>query len=58
MISRLFKRKPKKAAPAKKTVSKKTKRAAPSAKSPLYKKLLTAEGWKRLMMRRTSKSKK
>jgi hypothetical protein len=55
MISRFFKKKP---AP-KKSASKKSKRSAAKREEPSpYKKLLTAEGWKRLMMRRTSKSKK
>jgi hypothetical protein len=50
MISRFFRKKPKKAGEAKKTAPEK-------AKSSPSKKLLTAEGWKRMMMRKSGKSK-
>ena len=54
MISRFFKKKPKAAEP-KKTAPEKPK----AAEKPLPpQRLLTAEGWKRMMMRKSSKSKK
>lgn len=65
MISRFFKRKPKaekpkKAAPEKpKPAAAREKKPSPPRERPSPpKKLLTAEGWKRLMMRKTSKVKK
>lgn len=56
MISRFFKKKPiqKKAAPQ---TQKKEKRVEKPIKTSSPKKLLTAEGWKRLMMKKTGKSK-
>jgi hypothetical protein len=55
MISRFFKKKPKAPEP-KKTDSEKPERRQ-SFREPLSKKLLTAEGWKRIMMRKTGKIK-
>lgn len=54
MISRFFKKKPK-ASEAKKTASERHIRETPK-ESPTQK-LLTAEGWKRLMMKKTGKKK-
>ena len=58
MISRFFKKKPKAPEPKKATPEK--SRAESSQEKPLSspKKLLTAEGWKRMMMRKTGKGKK
>jgi cytochrome c len=56
MISRFFKKKPKAAEP-KKTVSEKAKQESPREIPSQSKKLLTAEGWKRIMMRKTGKKK-
>jgi hypothetical protein len=50
MISRFFKRKPKAPEP-KKAAPKKSEPESP----PSSKKLLTAEGWKRMMMRKSGK---
>ena len=58
MITRFFKRKPKAAEPKKKTAAEKPQPAAPREKDSLAKKILTAEGWKRMMMRKSGKSKK
>lgn len=57
MISRFFKKKTKTPAP-KKAASEKTARRESSKETPARpKKLLTAEGWKRMMMRKTGKKK-
>jgi hypothetical protein len=54
MISRLFKKKTKTTEPKKSTSEKNIQESL--KKSPSRpKKLLTAEGWKRIMMRKTSK---
>ncbi len=60
MISRFFKKK----APVKKSPKKKVKKMMPSRKAAPRKKagdptpkILTAEGWKRLMMRKYGKTK-
>ena len=56
MISRFFKKKPKAPEPKKKAPVK--AKAAPrmeKEKPSQFKKLLTAEGWKRMMMRKTKK---
>ena len=62
MISRFFKKKPKTPEPKAPEPKKKTPEApkalSPKAKPSPYKKLLTAEGWKRMMMRKTGKAKK
>ncbi len=63
MISRFFKRSPKKAVkkPAPKAAAPKaTPKPKAQHKAPMkpVKKILTAEGWKRLMMRSSSKGKK
>ena len=52
MISRFFKKKPK--AAAEKSSPQGSPKESPSSKS---KKLITAEGWKRMMMRKTGKKK-
>ncbi|MBS0604318.1 MAG: hypothetical protein JSS60_04680 [Verrucomicrobia bacterium] len=57
MISRFFKKKPKASEP-KKAVQEKTMTESPREKPSKFKKLLTAEGWKRMMMRKTAKPKK
>jgi hypothetical protein len=54
MISRFFKKKPKATEP-KKATTEKPSRQEEAALKP--KKLLTAEGWKRLMMRKVGKKK-
>ncbi len=52
MISRFFKKKPKAAEPKRKVPEQQEhSKQVPSQ----HKKLLTAEGWKRLMMRKTGK---
>jgi len=58
MISRFFKKKPKTPEPKKKVVARMSKSGSPSPKPFKFKKLLTAEGWKRLMLRKSGKSKK
>jgi hypothetical protein len=57
MISRFFKRKPKAPEPKKTTPpkAKEEPKMESSEKPSKFKKLLTAEGWKRMMMRRTKK---
>jgi hypothetical protein len=55
MISRFFKKKPKASEPKKTDSEKPERRESPRESPP--KKLLTAEGWKRLMMRKTGKTK-
>jgi hypothetical protein len=58
MITRFFKKKPKAAEP-KKTASQRAKPASCHKNPSECKKILTSEGWKRMMMRRSSgKSKK
>jgi hypothetical protein len=57
MITRFFKRKLKDEEP-KKPAAEKAKTAAPREKPSLSKRLLTAEGWKRIMMRKSGKGKK
>jgi len=60
MISRFFKKKPKAAAEPKKaakTASDKPRPESPKEIPSKPKKLLTAEGWKRIMMRKTGKKK-
>jgi hypothetical protein len=58
MITRFFKKKSKAVEP-KKTASQKAKPATSHKKPSECKKILTSEGWKRMMMRRSSgKSKK
>jgi hypothetical protein len=56
MISRLFKKKAKPAEP-KKAASEKAKQEGHRDIPSQSKKLLTAEGWKRMMMRKASKKK-
>jgi hypothetical protein len=57
MISRFFKKKPKAAEP-KKATTKPSRQESVEEATPLKpKKLLTAEGWKRLMMGKTGKKK-
>lgn len=56
MISRFFKKKPK-TTEAKKAAPK-ASRSEPQEKPIKPKRLLTAEGWKRMMMRRSGKGKK
>jgi hypothetical protein len=56
MISRLFKKKPKAAEP-KKAASEKLRQENSKESLSQPKKLLTAEGWKRMMMRKTGKKK-
>lgn len=57
MISRFFKKKPKAQEPKKKAMEK-PQASSSREKAPAYKKLLTAEGWKRMMMRKSGKGKK
>lgn len=57
MISRFFKKKTK-TTELKKKAPEASKFLTPKAKPSPYKKLLTAEGWKRMMMRKTGKTKK
>ena len=58
MISRFFKKKPKAAEPKKATLEKPSHPESVKEETPLKpKKLLTAEGWKRLMMSKTGKKK-
>jgi hypothetical protein len=56
MISRFFKKKPTKATPSKKKTMEKPKEEQPShkGKKSTVSRLLTAEGWKRMMMRKSS----
>ncbi|MGC1879045.1 MAG: hypothetical protein WA347_03330 [Rhabdochlamydiaceae bacterium] len=56
MISRFFKRKPKPPEPKKSTSDKSSPESPQKSPSP-SKKLLTAEGWKRMMMGKTGKNK-
>lgn len=57
MISRFFKKSSKKAAPSKKTPSAASK-TSESKKKTEFQKILTAEGWKRLMMKKYGSSSK
>ncbi len=54
MISRFFKKKPKPAPVKKKIMEKPKEEPVHKAKKPSSPKLLTAEGWKRMMMRKSS----
>lgn len=56
MISRFFKKKPEPKASAKKTAAE-PKPSAPKQKTA-FQKILTAEGWKRLMMKKYGSGKK
>jgi hypothetical protein len=57
MISRFFKKKPKAPEPKKAASGKSSRSESPREDPAPSKKLLTAEGWKRMMMRKTGKIK-